>query len=127
MDCSGEHHELRRMMEDFAELMTMSPDGSCAALPHARLLFSRRFASHMAEEAEYLRVLTASPAGSRFLPILPEYQDRVRQLRADYSAHVQKWTPRNIDQRWPDYVSAVLVLQDKFRNLMAWEEKSFAF
>jgi len=124
MDCSGEHGELRRMMDDFAELMASSRGGGSAALPRARLLFSRRFASHMAEEAEHLRVLVASPAGSRLLPIFREYEDRVRHLRADYSVHVQKWTPQNIDQHWPDYVSAVLVLQDKFRCLMDWEESA---
>jgi len=123
MDCSGEHREFRRMMDDFAELMTRSREGGFAELPGARLLFSRRFASHMADEAEYFRVLVASPAGSRLLPAFREYEDRVRLLRADYSAHVRKWTPQEIDQHWPDYVSAVLVLQDRFRGLMDWEEE----
>jgi len=123
MDCSGEHGELRRMMDDFAELMTNSREGGSAALPRARLLFSRRFASHMAEEADYLRALVASPAGSRLLPVFRDYEDRVRELRADYSAHVRKWTLQDIDRHWRDYVSAVLVLQDKFRSLMDWEER----
>jgi len=124
MNCKGEHDELRRMMEDFAELMASSREGSCAALPRARVLFSQRFASHMAEEAEYFRGLVASPAGSRLLPVVREYEERVRDLRADYSAHVRKWTPHDIDRHWPDYVSAVLVLQDRFRTLMDWEEKN---
>ena len=123
MDCSREHDELRRMMDDFAELMTSSREGGHAALPQARLLFSRRFASHMADEAEYIRTLAASPAGARLLPVFQEYEDRVRHLRADYSAHVQKWTPREIDKHWSDYVSAVLVLQDRFRSLMDWEDR----
>lgn len=111
------------MMDDFAELMANSQEGGAAALPRARLLFSRRFASHMAEEAEYLRTLVASPAGSQLPPVFCEYEDRVRQLRADYSAHVRKWTPQEIDTHWPDYVSAVLALQDTFRSLMDWEER----
>jgi len=123
MDRSGEHGELRRMMEDFAELMTGSREGGSAALPRARLLFSRRFASHMADEAEYLRGLVASPAGSRLLPIVRDYEARVSHLRTDYSAHVRKWTPQNIDRNWPEYVSAVLLLQDRFRALMDWEER----
>jgi len=110
------------MMDDFAELMTSSREGGHAAL-QARLLFSRRFASHMADEAEYIRTLAACPAGARLLPVFQEYEDRVRHLRADYSAHVQKWTPREIDKHWPDYVSAVLVLQDRFRSLMDWEDR----
>jgi len=111
------------MMDDFAALMASSRDGSCAGLPRARLLFSRRFASHMADEAEYLRGLVASPAGARFQPIFQEYEDRVRDLRSDYSAHVRKWTLPAIDRNWPAYVAAVLVLQDKFRSLMDWEER----
>ena len=122
MDCSAEHREFRRMMDEFAELMTGSPEGGHAALARARLLFSRRFASHMADEAVYLRELVASPAGSRLLPIFQQYEDRVRQLRADYSAHVRKWTPQDINKHWQDYVSAVLALQNKFRGLMEWEE-----
>lgn len=114
------------MMDDFAELMASSQEGGCEALPRARLLFSRRFASHMAEEAEHFRALVAAPAGSQLLPLFREYEDRVRQLRADYSAHVRKWTPQEIDRYWPDYVSAVLVLQGKFRGLMDWEERKLA-
>ena len=124
MNCSGEHNELRRMMDDFAELMASSREGSCAALPRARVLFSQRFASHMAEEAEHFRGLVASPAGSQLLPVFREYEDRVRDLRTDYSAHVRKWTPQSIDRHWADYVSAVLVLQDRFRTPMDWEEKN---
>jgi len=112
------------MMDDFAELMASSREGSCAALPRARVLFSQRFASHMAEEAEHFRGLVASPAGSQLLPVFREYEDRVRDLRTDYSAHVRKWTPQSIDRHWADYVSAVLVLQDRFRTLMDWEEKN---
>lgn len=114
------------MMDEFAALMTSSQEGGRAALPQARLLFSRRFASHMAEEADYLRALVASPAGARLAPAFREYEDRVRHLRADYSAHVTKWTPQEIDRHWPDYVSAVLALQDRFRALMDWEEQNLA-
>ena len=120
MDRNGEHGELRRMMADFAELMASSRDGGTAALPQARLLFSRRFASHMADEAEHLRALVASPAGSRLLPVFQDYEARVSDLRADYSAHVRKWTPQDIDRHWPEYVSAVLLLQERFRALMDW-------
>jgi hypothetical protein len=123
MDRSGEHGELRRMMEDFAKLMISSREDGSAALPQARLLFSRRFAGHMADEAEYLRGLVASPGGSRLLPIFRDYEARVSHLRADYSAHVRKWTPQDIDRHWPEYVSAVLLLQDRFRTLMDWEER----
>ena len=126
MDCSGEHGELRRMMDDFAALMTRSADQGAAALPQARLHFSRRFASHMADEAEYLRALVASPDGVRLQPAFREYEDRVRDLRTDYSAHVRRWTPQTIDRAWPDYVSAVLALQDRFRALMDWEERNLA-
>jgi len=124
MNCGEEHNELRRMMDDFAELMASSREGSCAELPRARVLFSQRFASHMAAEAEYVRALVASPAGPKFLPVFREYEDRVRDLRTDYSAHVRKWTPQHIDQHWPQYVAAVLVLQDRFRALMDWEERN---
>jgi len=123
MDRSGEHGELRRMMDEFAELMAKSRAEGAAALPQARLQFSRLFASHMADEADYLRALVASPAGARLRPILQDYEDRVRDLRTDYSAHVRKWTPQAIDRNWSDYVAAVLVLQDRFRALMDWEEK----
>lgn len=126
MDCREEHGEFRRMMDDFAALMANSQEGGCEELPRARLLFSRRFASHMAEEAEYLRTLVTTPAGSQLLPAFREYEDRVRQLRTDYSAHVRKWTPQHIDRHWPDYVSAVLVLQDRLRGLMDWEERNLA-
>ena len=126
MNWSEEHGELRRMMDDFAELMTRSGEEGAAALPQARLQFSRRFASHMADEAEYLRALVASPEGSRLLPVFREYEDRVRDLRTDYSAHVRKWTLQDIDRRWPAYVSAVLALQDRFRALMDWEERNLA-
>jgi hypothetical protein len=112
------------MMDDFAELMASSREGSCAALPRARVLFSQRFANHMADEAEYLRALVASPAGASLLPVFREYEDRVRDLRVDYSAHVRKWTPQEIDRHWPQYVSAVRVLQDRFRTLMDWEEEN---
>jgi len=126
MDRSEDHAELRRMMDDFAGLMSSSRERGSAALPQARFLFSRRFASHMAEEAEYFRQLTASPAASHLLPLFREYEDRVRHLRTDYSAHVQKWTPQEIDRQWPNYVSAVLALQDRFRTLMDWEESNLA-
>jgi len=126
MDRSEDHAELRRMMDDFAGLMSSSQERGSAALPQARLQFSRRFANHMADEAEYLRGLVASPAGSRLLPVFREYEDRVRHLRADYSAHVRKWTPQEIDRHWPNYVSAVLALQDRFRTLMDWEESNLA-
>lgn len=112
------------MMDEFAELMTRSQEGGSTALPQARLLFSRRFASHMAEEAEHFRGLAASPEGARLAPVFREYEDRVRDLRADYSAHVRKWALQEIDAHWPDYVSAVLALQNRFRALMDWEEKN---
>ena len=111
-------------MDDFAGLMSNSQERGSAALPQARVTFSRLFASHMADEAEYLRGLAASPAGSQLLPAIREYEDRVRLLRADYSAHVRKWTPQEIDRHWPVYVSAVLALQDRFRKLMDWEESN---
>lgn len=114
------------MMEDFAGLMTSSRERGSAALPQARLLFSRRFATHMAEEAEYFRGLAAFPAASHLLPVFREYEDRVRHLRTDYSAHVRKWTPQEIDRHWPSYVTAVLALQDRFRILMDWEESNLA-
>jgi hypothetical protein len=124
MDRKGEHGEFRWMMDEFAKLMARSQEDGRAALPQARLLFSRRFASHMAEEADYLRGVVASPGWEWLAPIFRDYEDRVRDLRADYSAHVQKWTPQNIDRHWPDYVSAVLALQDRFRALMDWEEEN---
>jgi len=111
------------MMDEFAALMTSSQERGSAALPQARLQFSRLFASHMADEADFVRTLAASPAGARLMPIIRDYEDRVRQLRADYSAHVQKWTPQHIDRHWPDYLTAVLALQNRFRALMDWEEK----
>jgi len=110
------------MMDEFAALMTGSPEGGSAALAQARLVFSRRFASHMADEAEYLRGAVATPAGSHLRPTFLEYEDRVRDLRADYSAHVRKWAPQEVDRNWPAYVSAVLALQNRFRTLMDWEE-----
>ena len=124
MDRSGQHGELRRMMDDFAGLMANSRDGGRAALPQARVAFSRLFTSHMAEEAEFLRAVVASPNGAWLAPFVRDYEDRVRNLRADYSAHVRKWTPLHIDRHWPSYVSAVLALQDRFRALMDWEESN---
>jgi len=44
-------------------------------------------------------------------------------LRADYSAHVRRWTPDQIARHWTAYVAAVLGLQNRFRALMDWEEK----
>ena len=114
------------MMDEFALLMTNSQAGGCAALPRARVLFSQRFASHMALEADHFRALVSSPAGAPFLPIFREYEDRVRRLRADYSAHVRKWTLAAIDKNWPGYVSAVIALQDRLRSLMDWEERKLA-
>lgn len=110
------------MMDEFAALMTSSQAKGSAALPQARLQFSRLFASHMAEEADYLRSAVASPAGALLRPIVREYEDRVRVLRADYSAHVRKWTLEAIDRHWADYVAAVLALQNRLRALMDWEE-----
>jgi hypothetical protein len=122
MDRNGEHGELRRMMDEFAELMTGSREGGRAAIPRARVAFSQLFASHMAREAEYLRALATSPKGAWLQPFVRDYEDRVRDLRADYSAHVRKWTLHDIDNNWPGYVSAVLALQNRFRALMDWEE-----
>jgi len=112
------------MMDDFAALMAKSREESAAALPQARLQFSRQFASHMADEADDLSTLVASTGGAALRPIVRDYEDRVRHLRADYSVHVRKWTPQAIDLNWPNYVSAVLALQDRFRALMDWEERN---
>lgn len=110
------------MMDEFAALMTSSCEDARAAIPQARVAFSRLFASHMADEADYLRALVASSGAPWLQSYLREYEERVRHLRADYSAHVRKWTPQHIDRHWTGYVTAVLALQARFRALMDWEE-----
>jgi hypothetical protein len=123
-DFSEEHNELRRMMDRFAELMASSDEDARAELPRQRVLFSQLFNTHMAKELSHLRTLVASPPGSRFLPLVQDYQDRVALLRSDYSAHVRRWTPGAIDSGWPAYKAAVLSLQGRFRELMDWEERN---
>lgn len=123
MDCSGEHDALRRMMDEFADLMACSGDESRAALPRARMLFSQLFTSHLAKEHAYIRALVASPAGLRFRPVVEDYEARIAGLRMDYSAHIRTWTPARVAACRPDYVLAVLALQDRLRALMDWEER----
>ncbi|SEN53785.1 hypothetical protein SAMN05192583_3003 [Sphingomonas gellani] len=118
----ADHDDLRERMTRFAVLLS-APDGSAnASLLRQRAAFARCFALHVADEQRALARLVATDRSMR--DPLRGYYDRLGALRTDYSAHISTWTPAAIGGDWHGYGQAVFGLQDRLRDLMAWEERN---
>jgi hypothetical protein len=118
------HDKLRAAMTRFAALMHDPCEANLARIAQERVLFSRLFSGHLAEERARLAA-NAAASGGAAAALLQDYDRRVGALRADYSAHIARWAPAAIAGHWPEYVEAVLALQARLRTLMDWEEASF--
>lgn len=120
LDLVADHDDLRRMMREFAHLMTMDPPDRDDIM-RRRIAFSRMFREHMSREdsaATPLRRQNVNPAQAAAV----EHAVLLRTLFLRYSDHIKQWTPGQIERDWGGYRSAVLAQQDSLYELMDWEE-----
>lgn len=116
----AEHDDLRRRMARFLPLMDSTGHAS-GVLLRERLEFSRIFQTHSQEEQR--AVAARAAAEPRFAPIATVYREQLDHLRSDYSAHIAHWPPAAIRDDAASYRAAVVSLQRRFHDLLAWEER----
>lgn len=108
-------------MAHFRALMTASGTPDHGALLRERMGFARCFAAHGAQEERELVRMARNDAS--MCDRLRAYRERLGALRADYSAHINRWTPAAIQADRPGYRGAVTRLQDRLHAQMDWEER----
>jgi hypothetical protein len=119
-DVPADHDELRQRMTRFLPLME-STGHATGVLLRERLEFSRIFQTHIAREQRDVAARAATnPA---FAHVAAVYRDQLEQVRADYSAHIARWTPAAIRHDFDGYRAGVLTLQHRFRAQLAWEDR----
>ncbi|MBW6531689.1 hypothetical protein KZ820_13175 [Sphingomonas sp. RRHST34] len=116
----AEHDDLRRRMARFLPLMDSTGHAS-GVLLRERLEFSRIFQTHSQEEQRAVAARAAAEPG--FAPTAAAYRNQLDGLRADYSAHIARWPPAAISDDAAGYRAAVVTLQRRFHDLLAWEER----
>ncbi|WP_277981090.1 hypothetical protein [Sphingomonas phyllosphaerae] len=116
----AEHDDLRRRMARFLPLMDSTGHAS-GVLLRERLEFSRIFQTHSQEEQRAVAARAAAEPG--FAPTAAVYREQLDRLRADYSAHIAHWPPAAIRDDAAGYRAAVVSLQRRFHDLLAWEER----
>ncbi|MBY9064210.1 hypothetical protein K7957_14810 [Sphingomonas yunnanensis] len=116
----AEHDDLRRRMARFLPLMDSTGHAS-GVLLRERLEFSRIFQTHSQEEQR--AVAARAVAEPSFAPTAAAYREQLDGLRTDYSAHIAHWPPSAIRDDAGGYRAAVLTLQRRFHDLLAWEER----
>lgn len=116
----AEHDQLRAIMARFAAMMASPGGPDHAALLRERMLFAQLFNGHLAREQDELAGL--SQAEPELAGKTQARRGLIGRLRGDYSDHIRCWTPPIIRSDWPTYRSAVLVLQQRLTDFMAWEE-----
>ncbi|MBW6527329.1 hypothetical protein KZ813_10800 [Sphingomonas sp. RHCKR7] len=119
----ADHDELRRRMARFLPLMD-STGHAGGVLLRERLEFSRIFQTHSQREQREVAARAAAEPG--FAATAAAYRDRLDRLRTDYSAHIARWTPAAIRDEAAAYRGAVVTLQRRFHDLLAWEERHLA-
>jgi len=116
----AEHDDLRRRMARFLPLMDSTGHAS-GVLLRERLEFSRLFQTHSQEEQRAVAARAAAEPG--FAPTAAAHRDQLDRLRTDYSAHIAHWPPAAIRDDAAGYRAAVVSLQRRFHELLAWEER----
>jgi hypothetical protein len=109
-------------MARFSAMMDAPGGPDHAGLLRERMLFAQLFNGHLAREQEEVKELSqAQPA----LKVMAQNRvGLIGQLRKDYSDHIRRWTPPLIRSDWQAYRSAVLALQRRLCDFMAWEEQN---
>jgi len=115
-----EHDMLRQSMARYAAIMDKAGGPDHTLLIHERVVFSRLFASHLLREQE--EVAAVGQADPKFRGQIRHRSESLAGLRADYSAHVNRWTPTSIRADFGEYRARVLVLQKRLTSFMLWEE-----
>ena len=118
-----EHDELRRLMDAFRPVMPGGPEADSTRMAQLRIRFSDLFRKHMSHEHEVFRALRTDQPGCPVDAAVREHADRTRELFLGYSAHVNRWSLRQIEEDQEGYRESVLALQRACRALMAWEER----
>ncbi|MBB3694701.1 hypothetical protein [Sphingomonas sp. BK580] len=116
----AEHDDLRRRMARFLPLMDSTGHAS-GVLLRERLEFSRIFQTHSREEQR--AVAARAAAEPDFAATATAHREQLDALRADYSAHIARWPPAAIRDDAAGYRAAVVTLQRRFHDLLAWEER----
>jgi hypothetical protein len=119
----ADHDELRRRMACFLPLLDANGHQSDVLL-RERLEFSRIFQAHSAREAE--EVAARAAADHIFARTAAAYRDQLERIRADYSAHIARWTPAAIRADAAGYRSDVVALQRQFHTQLSWEDRYLA-
>lgn len=116
----AEHDRLRASMVRFAAMMDAAGGPDYSDLLRERMLFAQVFNGHLAREQE--EVLTLAKVEPTLAAKTQARAGMIGQIRTDYSVHIRRWTPALIQSDWPNYRNAVLVLQARFAEFMAWKE-----
>jgi hypothetical protein len=111
----AQHNELRQIMAKIETVFDWNDD-DLAMLCRERHHFSKLFHAHVAAEKAYvLKALDSSATRS--------YDEDIRRLVADYSAHVTDWSPPKISADKAGYSARTRMLQGQFLQQMNWEER----
>lgn len=119
-DRRTEHEMLRQSMARYVAIMDKAGGPDHISLIHERVVFSRLFAAHLLREHEEVTAL--GHADPQFCGQIRHRSESLAGLRADYSAHVNRWTPTSIRADFGEYRARVLVLQKRLASFMLWEE-----
>jgi hypothetical protein len=119
-----DHEALRVMMHEFAMVMRTCGIEALPEIARKRIAFSQMFREHMGREDARALTLRDGHLAVQADLLLREHGRSVRALFLLYSDHIKYWTPTLIAQDWSGYLDAVLALQDRLAERMAWEERN---
>ena len=111
-----DHDDLRALMRGYpAGVRNDAADR--AMLLRDRVAFSQLFRRHLADEDAQIRNVLGND------PLAVRAAADMQRIFRDYSAHLSQWTPPRIEGEWGDYCRAVLALQRRLIERLAWEER----
>lgn len=110
-------------MRDFVLLMNRDATADRVVLIQMRVDFSRVFRQHLATVDALVRTWRTDAADTPQVRIAQDCVATMRLLLCDYSAHLRRWTPRDIADDMTTYRRDVAALQRRLLDLMAREER----
>lgn len=111
-----QHREQRDILNGVDTLFAADPAHLSLTLPGRRLRFARCFHRHLAAERAFLaRVAPGS--------LIASYENGIRDLLADYSAHVLSWSRERVMADRDGYIMSATPLRDRLLVRLDWEER----
>ena len=111
-----DHREQREILSGMDALFATDQAYVRVTLPGRRLRFARCFHKHLATERAYLAKVASAQQ-------IAAYENGIRELLVDYSAHVLRWSPERVMADQGRYVASAKSLRDRLLVRLEWEER----